>query len=195
MILYGVIMNIRNEIIIRKLNSILILLIILLLLWHGLLSALYMFNIISYSPNFITTGRRLFLFVSLHIIFSLYLYFKDSKKRNKFRTYFNIQNDTSKQLVTGIFILIFMFSHYISYSLLPISITNSFNISIIHFIIDNLLFISIYLHLQVSLPRLLISLGFLENENSYHKAKSRTRIILLVFLILFFVAEIIFYLI
>lgn len=182
-------MKIKNEIIIRKINSILVILIFALLLWHSLCSALYMLGIINYSPSMIKTGRRLFIFVMLHVILSLYLCIKDTLKRRNIKTFFKIQNETKLQIISGIIIGIFVFLHYISYA----TISMDSNISIIHFVIDNLLFISIIMHLSISIPRLLISLGFLTNDDEYNKFKKNIKHILLVVLIFFFLSETIYY--
>lgn len=187
--------NIVDEIIIRKINSILIIIIIALLLWHGLLSVLYMLGVINHTPDMVITGRRLFLFVMLHIIFSLYLYFKDTYRRKKMKTYFNIQNKTIVQAFSGIGILIFMFLHYMSYSTFPVNSNLPFVVSLFHIITDVLLFTMICLHLIISIPRVVVSFGFLSEDKAYANFENNTRKLLVIFLVFFFLAELIFYII
>lgn len=187
--------NIVDDIIIRKINSLLVIIIIVLLLWHGLFSVLYMLGLVNYTPDMVTTGRRLFLFVMLHMIFSLYLYFKNKYRRIKIKTYFNIQNKTLVQAFSGMGILIFMFLHYISYSMIPINPNLPFIVSLIHIIIDTLLFTMICLHLTISIPRMLISFGFLSKDKIYDNFENNTKNLLIIVLVLFFLIELTFYII
>ncbi len=174
----------------RKINSLLIVIVILVLVNHAMLNILGMYGLISYTPDFKITGRRLFYPLVAHIIISLYLYFSD--KRKQITTYSKLIAETTQQILTGISIIVFAGLHIITYIFIP-AINQSLSINLIHFIIDNLLFISIALHLRVSIPRLLISFGFLEGKNSYKHFKNKLSIIILLILILFIIAEVIFY--
>ncbi len=55
----------------RKLNSLLVIIIILILASHALLTGLLLAGLIEYTPNTIVTGEILLFFVILHIIISL----------------------------------------------------------------------------------------------------------------------------
>ena len=55
----------------RKINSLLIVIVILVLVNHAMLNILGMYGLISYTPDFKITGRRLFYPLVAHIIISL----------------------------------------------------------------------------------------------------------------------------
>lgn len=176
----------------RKLNSLIVIIIILILIAHALLTGLLLAGLIEYTPNTIVTGEVLLFFVILHIIISLYLFIKDKIKQRKIRFYANINKDTTVQAISGIFIIIFIAAHVLSYIYLPAYIPN-FNWQITHLIIDTLLFITLFIHLQVSLPRLLVSFGFLVEKNDYDKSKKVIRIILIIIFTLLFLTELSYY--
>ena len=173
----------------RKINSILVIIMILMLLHHGVMSALYLSGLISYSPSFQITGRRLFYPLVLHILISAYLYLKD--KRRNVKTYSALISETTQQIVTGIGIVVFVSLHIMSYMMSPIDVSLDFQVKLIHFIIDIGLFLSIGLHLRVSIPRLGVSLGFLENKDSYRNFKEKFNKFILIVIALLILAEII----
>ena len=159
---------------------------------HALLTALCLAKLIAYTPNTIKTGRLLFTLVLVHIIISLYLFVKDKIKQRKIRTYSHINKDTLLQAVSGIFIIIFIVAHVLSYIYLPAHIPN-FNWQLTHLIVDTLFFITLFVHFQISIPRLLVSLGFLVEENDYDNCRKVVRIILIVILTLLFLTELSYY--
>jgi len=175
----------------RKINSLLIVILVLMLVYHALLAILYFFGIIGYMPDFKITGRRLFYPLVLHIIISLYLYIKEKTNLKK---YSNLVKETTQQLATGIFIILFATLHILNYSGGgSVSANGELLTTLSHIVVDNLLFISIALHLRVSIPRLLISFGFLEGKDEYVNAKSKVNTIILILLIILFIAEAMFY--
>ena len=175
----------------RKINSILVIIMIIILLNHAVLSVLYMYGVIGYSPSFQITGRRLFYPLVAHIIISLYLYIKD--KRRDVKTYPKLISQTTQQIVTGILIVVFVSLHILSYMMSPINVSLSFEVRFMHFFIDIGLFSSILLHLRVSIPRLMVSFGFLESKDSYSNFQNKWNICVAVILILLILAEIIHY--
>lgn len=186
-------MSFKEYISLRKINTVILIVILLLLLDHALESFLYLIGITPYSPSLKATGRRLFLWVLLHIIISLYLYLKDKYLNRKYSKYTNIRNDTQIQIISGIAIILFAILHILTYTIMPVNLMGS-NIVYIHLIIDNLLFCSLMVHLTISLPRLMVSLGFLTEENSYQKFSQRISLTFkLIFIILLF-SEILYYL-
>ncbi|RAP50455.1 MAG: hypothetical protein BZ136_01230, partial [Methanosphaera sp. rholeuAM74] len=170
-------MNLKNRLSsllsLRKINSLVLLVIILLLLNHAISSLLYLSGITAYSPNLKVTGRRLFLWLLLHITISLYLYIRDWYNQKGFNRYNHIRSETKRQMISGIAIIIFVILHLVTYHASPVSVV-IYQINIVHFIVDTLLFASILVHLQVSIPRLLMSFGFLKEENSYQRASQIT---------------------
>lgn len=174
----------------RKINSLMVIAVILLLLNHAVLALLSMTGLISYSPDITITGRRLFYPLVGHIIISLYLYFSDKIRQD--RTYSKLIRETTQQIVTGIFIIVFAGMHILSHMFIPAT-GQDMSVILIHFAVDILLFSSIALHLRVSIPRFLISFGLLDGRNSYNNFKKKLNIFLLFILILFVLAEIIFY--
>ena len=174
----------------RKINSLLIVILVLMLAYHALLATLYFLGIVSYMPDFKITGRRLFYPLVLHIIISLYLYIREKSKSKR---YSNLIKETNQQMITGICIIIFAALHILNYSWGSVSDNTEIFATLSHIIVDNLLFVSIALHLRVSLPRLLISFGFLEGKDDYTKAKSKINTIVFVLLVIIFMAEAIFY--
>ena len=175
----------------RKINSILVIIMIIILLNHAVLSVLYMYGFISYSPSFQVTGRRLFYPLVAHMVISLYLYIKD--KRRNVKTYPKLISQTTQQIVTGILIVVFVALHIFSYMMSPINVSLTFEIRLIHFFIDIGLFSSIILHLRVSVPRLMVSFGFLESKDSYSNFQNKWDVCVAVILILLVLAEIIHY--
>ena len=175
----------------RKINAVLAVIMILMLLNHAVLSVLYMYGIISYSPSFQITGRRLFYPLVLHIIISSYLFFNDKTRKN--RVYSNLISDTTQQIVTGVCIIVFVALHILTYMMFPINSQFNFWIRLTHFIVDIGMFASITMHLRVSIPRLLVSFGFLEGKNSYHNFRYKFNILIIIILILLVLAEIIHY--
>ncbi|MBQ9025624.1 MAG: hypothetical protein IJ104_04500, partial [Methanobrevibacter sp.] len=120
----------------RKINTLLVVVIAAMLLIHGLMSLLYLYGIIAYSPDFKITGRRLFYPVVAHIIISLYLYFKD--RSGTLKKYAGLNSDTLIQMISGIFIIIFAALHIVGYSIGSVTDINAY-----HFAVDTLLFASI----------------------------------------------------
>lgn len=169
----------------RKLNSLMVIAVILLLVNHAVLALLSMYGLIDYTPDITTTGRRLFYPLIGHILISLYLYFSDKSKKK--RTYSKLISETTQQIVTGISIMFFASLHILSHMFLS-AIDPDLSVRLIHFTIDILLFISLALHLRVSMPRFLISFGLLEGKNSYREFKKKMNIIILIVLILFVLA-------
>jgi hypothetical protein len=175
----------------RKINTLLIIVIVLMLLNHAVLSLLYLYGIISYSPDFQITGRRLFYPVVAHIIISMYLYFKD--KSRGVNRYLNLISDTTQQLISGIMIIVFVSLHILGYSFNPLGGQSTFNFSLYHFIVDTLMFVSIAVHLRVSIPKFMISLGFLENKDEHLNFKRKVNWAVLIILIFLILGEVMYY--
>lgn len=176
----------------RKLNSLLVIIIILIITSHALLAGLILAELITYTPNTIVTGEILLSFVIVHIIISLYLFIKDKISQKKIRIYPQINKDTPIQAISGIFIIIFIAAHVLSYIYLPAYIPN-FSWQITHLTIDTLFFITLFIHLQISIPRLLVSFGFLVEKNSYDNCQKVVRIILIITFTLLFLTELSYY--
>ena len=176
----------------RKLNSLLVIIIILILASHALLTGLLLAGLIEYTPNTIVTGEVLLFFVIAHIIISIYLFIKDKIKQRKIHVYANINKDTIVQAISGIFIIIFIVAHVLSYIYLPAYIPN-FSWQITHLTIDTLFFITLFIHLQISIPRLLVSFGFLVEKNDYDNCRKVVRIILIIIFTLLFLSELSYY--
>lgn len=172
---------------IRKINTIIIVIIVLLLAFHAAANVLLFTGLVGYSPIFKASGRWLFYPLVVHIAISLYLYITDKLKKS--RDYKNLTKETTIQIVSGIFIILFAALHILNHSLGTMN-PDEF---LIHIIVDNLLFISIAAHLYVSIPRLFVSLGFLEGEGDYGTAKKRIGIFILIALLIIFTAQAIFY--
>lgn len=175
----------------RKINSILVIIMILMLLNHAVLSVLYLYGLIDYSPSFKITGRWLFYPLVAHIVISGYLFFKD--KRRNVKKYDELIGETTQQIITGIGIIVFVSLHILSYMFFPIDVSVSFLIRLMHFLIDILMFMSILLHLRISIPRLMISMGFLQSKNSYSAFRTKFNMAVMGLLILLVLAEIIHY--
>lgn len=173
----------------RKINGILVVIIILLLLNHAILSALFLYGVIDYSPSFKITGRRLFYPVVAHIIISLYLFIKD--RRKNVRRYSDLISETNQQMVTGIGIVVFVSLHIISYMFPPAKFYYDFGRGLVQVIIDGMMFTSICLHLRISIPRLLVSFGMLESKNSYSNFKRKFSIAILVILVILIFADVV----
>ena len=175
----------------RKINTLLIIVIVVMLLSHAVLSVLYLYGLISYSPNFQITGRRLFYPVVAHIIISLYLFFRDrSWKANRYR---HLISDTRQQMITGILIVVFATLHILGYSWNPLGGESSFYFSIYHFIVDNMLFVSIAMHLRVSVPKFMLSFGFLEKKEDYLNFKRKINYAVMIILVVLVLAEVVYY--
>ncbi|WP_455645551.1 hypothetical protein [Methanosphaera sp.] len=177
----------------RKLNSIIICLVLLILLDHAGLSLLYLFGLINYSPNFMIMGRRLFIVLSIHVIISLYLFIRDKIKQKKIRIISEAKHSSRQEILTGIAIIVLVLLHVKNYSIASINGIYGINILFNHYVTDNLLFISLVLHLRVALPRLLMSLGFLTGKNDFRKAQRTINMILCILFIIGILAETIFY--
>lgn len=188
-------MNKKEKIInifsLRKINSIILILILFILIRHAIITSLCMAGLIKYSPNLKETGRELFLCLLLHIIISFYLFIKDKIKQKNIKTYSFIRKDTDIQIYSGIVIIVFIILHIIIYQASVMNLPLS--IKIMHIIIDTLLFISINIHLQVSIPRLLISFGFLKADQSYQKINMLIKIALFIILVGLISSELIFH--
>jgi hypothetical protein len=159
-----------------------------MLAYHAILNTLLFFGLVGYSPIYKITGRWLFYPLVLHILISLYLYIKEKLRKSK--NYPKLTRETTQQLVSGIGIILFAAMHILNYSLGDALDSSQFLYNILA---DNLLFISIAIHLHVSIPRLLVSFGFLEGKNTYKNAKHKIGISLLIILIIIFMAQATFY--
>ncbi|MBR0270691.1 MAG: hypothetical protein IJQ68_01680 [Methanobrevibacter sp.] len=170
----------------RKINTLLVVVIAAMLLIHGLMSLLFLYGITAYSPDFKITGRRLFYPVAAHIIISLYLYFKD--KSGTLKKYADLNSDTLRQMISGIFIIIFAALHIVGYSIGSVT-----DIDLYHFIVDTLLFASIAVHLNVSVPKFMISLGFLEAKDAHSNFKRKIKYAVMIIFIICVLAELRYY--
>ena len=121
----------------------------------------------------------------------MYLYFKD-KSRGTNR-YHNLISDTTQQLISGIMIIVFVSLHILGYSFNPLGGQSTFNFSLYHFIVDTLMFVSIAVHLRVSIPKFMISLGFLESKDEHINFKRKVNWAVLIILIFLIVGEVIYY--
>lgn len=186
-------MSLFDRISLRKINSLVLLVILLLLLWHALESLLYLIGLSPYSPSLQVTGRRLFLWVMLHVVISLYLFVKDRHANRKFRKYDNVRNDTRIQVISGIAILLFVILHVVTYSISPANVLGNYMV-FIHLVIDNLLFCSLLIHLSISIPRLIVSFGFLTKENSYEKFSTWISVLFKLIFVLLLISEVLHYL-
>lgn len=175
----------------RKINVLLTIIAILMLLNHAVLLVLYFYGFISYSPSFYMTGRNLFYPVVAHIIISLYLHFKDTSRG--VNRYHNLNSETNQQFITGILMIIFITLHIMGYSSYHLVELNTFYSVIYHFTVDALMFTSIVTHLRVSIPKLMISLGFLGKKEAYHNFKKWTNWASLIILIVLILGEVIYY--
>ena len=175
----------------RKINTLLIIVIAVMLLTHALLSLLYLYGAINYSPDFQITGRHLFYPVVAHIIISMYLYFKD--KSRGVNRYPKLNSDTRQQMISGIMIVIFASLHILGYSFNPLGEPSTFNISLYHFIVDTMLFVSIALHLRVSIPKFMISFGFLEEKDAHLNFKRKVNWAVAIILIILILGEVVYY--
>ncbi|MCQ2964751.1 MAG: hypothetical protein MJ203_04210 [archaeon] len=173
----------------RKINSILAIIIILFLLSHSILLALSMVNIISYSLDFKEFGFILFYLVFIHLLISLYLCFEKKLKNKNVKLNYKV-TDTAIQLVSGILMVVLIVLHIYYIIISPVYLVSTLQDGLIHIILDNLVAISILVHLSVSIPRLLVSLGFLIGENDYKHATSVSNILLIVFLLIIFICEV-----
>ena len=174
----------------RKINALMVLIIVVLLLNHAILSVLHLYGVIGYSPSFQITGRRIFYPLVAHVVISLYLYFRDKSKRGN--RYSGLIKDTTQQLVTGILIVVFVSLHILSYMFAPLNSGYDSWMRVFHFIVDNLLFISLILHLRVSIPKFMMSLGFLDGKDEYANFKHKSNCVLLIFLVLLILAEVVY---
>ena len=186
-------MTLLEKISLRKINSLVLLVIFILLLTHACESILYLIGLSPYSPNMQVTGRRLFLWVFLHVIISLYLVIRDKISNRKFKKYTTRAKDTQKQVISGIAIVIFVILHVVTYSISPVNILNN-QMIYIHLIIDNLLFYSLLTHLTISIPRLMMSFGFLTKKDAYEKFSNRISLVFKVIFILLLLSEVVYYL-
>lgn len=180
-----------SQLSLRKINSLIVLIIVLLLAHHAILSGLYMWGLVPYSPSLKTTGRRLFLWALLHIIISLYLYLRDRFNQRNYNVYSNIRNDTLKQIVTGVAVLLSVSLHVYTYHVHSASIIIG-GVNLVHLITDAFLFVSVLTHLQISIPRLMVSFGYLQEEDSYGKLSKILAIVLSLIFIGLLLGEIIF---
>ena len=173
----------------RKINGLLVVIVILLLLNHAVLSALFLYGVIDYSPSFKITGRRLFYPLVAHIIISIYLFIKD--RRKNVRRYPDLISETNQQMITGIGIIVFVSLHIISYMFPPANFYYDFGRGLLQLFIDGMMFTSICLHLRVSIPRLLVSFGMLESKNAYSNFKRKFNMVILVILVILIFADIV----
>lgn len=175
----------------RKINTIFVLLIILLLLAHAVLSVLLFYGLIKFTPSIIITGQLLVVPLVGHIILSLYLYHKKVNKSVK--RYPKLTSETSLQMISGLAIIVFVILHILANMMLPVHIYSGFYFKLMHFLIDIFLFISIAAHLRVSIPRFLVSLGFLKGKGAYKKFKYRFNIFNYIWLAIAIFAEVVCY--
>ena len=178
----------------RKFNSILTIIIILFLILHSILLVLSMVNIIPYSLNFKIFGFILFTLVFIHILISIYVNFEKRFKNRMLKLNF-INTDTLIQLVSGILMVIFIILHINYIIISPVYFVSTLQDGLIHILLDSLVAILILIHLSVSIPRLLVSLGFLLGEGDYKYSRHLSNIILVVFLLIIFIGEFLYFVI
>ena len=176
----------------RKINSILAIIIILFLISHSILLALSMVNIIPYSLDFKKVGPILFSLVFIHILISLYLCFEKKLKNRMVKLNYKV-TDTAIQLISGILMVVLIVLHICYVIISPVYLVSTLQEGLMHIIFDNLLVISILVHLSISMPRLLVSLGFLIGENDYKHARYVSNILLIVFLLFIFICEVFYF--
>ena len=96
-------------------------------------------------------------------------------------------------MATGIMIIIFVALHIVGYSINPMGTESTFYFSVYHFIVDNMLFFSIAMHLRISIPKFMMSLGFLDGKDAYANFKRKTNYVVLIILIILVLAEVTYY--
>jgi hypothetical protein len=90
-------------------------------------------------------------------------------------------------------IIVFVSLHILGYSFNPLGEQSTFNFSLYHFIVDTLMFVSIAVHLRVSIPKFMISLGFLENKDEHLNFKRKVNWAVLIILIVLILGEVMYY--
>ena len=96
-------------------------------------------------------------------------------------------------MITGIMIIVFVTLHILGYSFNPLGGQSTFYFSIYHFIVDNMLFVSIALHLRVSIPKFMVSLGFLDGKDAYSNFKRKVNWAVASILIFLILGEVMYY--
>ena len=91
-------------------------------------------------------------------------------------------------MISGIFIIIFAALHIVGYSIGSVT-----DIDLYHFIVDTLLFASIAVHLNVSVPKFMISLGFLEAKDAHSNFKRKIKYAVMIIFIICVLAELRYY--
>lgn len=178
----------------RKINALVVIVIIGMFGVHSISSALYLAGILKYQPSYQITGRRVFLVVCLHLIISLILYFKELSKKKKSKVNIALVAETKIQLISGILLAVLMGLHVVLYSCYSAAkIPESLQVRGIHLIVDMLFFGTILSHLAVSIPRLAISVGLVNRELAYIKVNKIVKVILLLLGLGYMSGEVLFY--
>lgn len=178
----------------RKINALVVIAIIGLFGEHSISSALYLAGILKYQPSYQITGRRVFLIVCLHLIISLFLYFKELSKRKNSKVNIELVAETKIQLISGILLAVLMGVHVILYSCYSAAkLPESLQVRGIHLIVDILFVGAILRHLAVSIPRLAISVGLVNSEKTYIKLYKIVKVILSLLGLGYMSGEVLFY--
>lgn len=170
----------------RKINSFLIIPIILLLISHVVLMAGLLTGTIGFNPDFKIFSKLLLPLVLLHALFGIcFMIERIVKKKRGQNTYPKPNTIFRLQMLSGIAMLILVFLHVTAYGY-----TNAEGVfilrdpSLFYYITESLFALSICVHCAVSFPRMAITFGLIQEGRGMLKLLKTSMIL---FSILFFV--------
>lgn len=173
----------------RKINSLLTIPIFLLFIVHLILMGGLLTGLLGFYPDLKLFGQLLTPFVLLHAAFGiLFLIQRIVCKKRGQNVYPKPNTIFRVQLLSGIAMLILVLVHTTAYGY--VGADGSFVLrapSLLYFILESLLALTICIHCAVSLPRMAVTFGLIKNKLGLIKTVKTS---MKIFAVIFLIAEI-----
>ena len=138
--------------------------------WHSILSVRYFYGKLPYTPALDAVGGMLAACLTVHIVLTLIDIVKNARKMKGQRFYSKYTVDSSLQNITGISLIGFLILHVMA---IELNRALHSNISgIIWWAVDLFFYLTICLHLAITLPHTLITYGIVTHRIPYNIARA-----------------------
>ncbi len=159
-------------------------------IWHSILTVKYFLGLMPYHPVLNIGGIMLAVFLTIHMIFALINMVKNAKRTRNERFYMKFIPEHGLQNVSGICIFGFAVLHSIFLELHKVFGTQALDIA--WWVSDIFLYLTVAVHLWISLPHIVISCGIVTNRKMYDIIKTIVGIISIVIFIVLTYAHTVF---
>lgn len=163
----------------------------LLFLSHFVVACMYYMGIMPYGYIHIIIGGVLSITMSIHMVAVMSIMGKNRQKDKKAKQYPQLNKSLVLQTATGMCTFIFLIVH-----ILVIELSQSIDgtiINIIYISAEFLFVLTVCAHIAVSVPKHLISIGFIKKRENYPLVIRGTHLFIALILVIYVAAQIMFW--